>query len=223
MTVCFVLRLFSLSLGLLSCHVADTEQEKKVPHPPQVRSECFSHRLPLVPCSGSRTDALPAWLQLARITLNPHTLAFFLISVIHCVAQGLTAAFIYSEDASSFKFVDDVVHTADVPDNEVARLFRVGNNLDLRLCTAIPLGTVFKDCETVYTTDPNTNFNVSWALVERFLADVEEPRSSVRGCILLRCLLAYEDGAVLWGGRSLFGARPTIRRWSQSGMGMGMW
>ncbi|PIL26085.1 hypothetical protein GSI_11839 [Ganoderma sinense ZZ0214-1] len=116
---------------------------------------------------------------LARITLTPHTLAFFLISVIHCVAQGLTAAFIYSEDASSFKFVDDVVRTADVPDNEVARLFRVGNNLDLKLCTAIPLGSVFKDCETVYTTDPNANLNVSWALVERFLADVEEPRSSI--------------------------------------------
>ena len=101
--------------------------------------------------------------------------------MIHCVAQGLTAAFIYSEDASSFKFVNDVVHTADVPNNEVARLFRVGNNLDLRLCTAIPLGTVFKDCETLYTTDPNANYNVSWALVERYLADVEGSRSSVRG------------------------------------------
>ncbi|KAI1790896.1 hypothetical protein LXA43DRAFT_1144440 [Ganoderma leucocontextum] len=116
---------------------------------------------------------------LARITLTPHTLAFFLISVIHCVAQGLTAAFIYSEDASSFKFIDDVVYTADVPNNEVARLFRVGNNFDLKLCTAIPLGTVFKDCETVYTTDPNANYNVTGALVERFLSDVEGSRSSV--------------------------------------------
>lgn len=118
--------------------------------------------------------------QLARITLTPHTLAFFLISVIHCVAQGLTAAFIYSEDASSFKFVNDVVYTSDVPNNEVARLFRVGNNLELRLCTAIPLGTVFKDCETIYTTDPNANYNVSLAPVERFLADVEGAQSSVR-------------------------------------------
>ncbi|TBU56155.1 hypothetical protein BD310DRAFT_932019 [Dichomitus squalens] len=116
--------------------------------------------------------------MLARITLTPHTLAFFLLSVIHCVAQGLTAAFIYSEDASSFKFVNDVVRTADVPNNEVARLFRNGDNLELRLCTAVPIGTVFKDCETIYTTDPHVSYNVSGSLVTRFLEDVEESRYS---------------------------------------------
>ena len=76
------------------------------------------------------------------------------------------------------------MRTADVPNNEVARLFRSGDNLELRLCTAVPIGTVFKDCETIYTTDPDANYNAPGSLVTRFLEDVEESRSSVRGSCL---------------------------------------
>ncbi|KAI9068839.1 hypothetical protein FKP32DRAFT_1663573 [Trametes sanguinea] len=104
---------------------------------------------------------------LARITLTPHTLAFFLLSVIHCLAQGLTAAFIYSEDASTFAFVDNVLHTAQVPRNEVARLFRSGDDLTLKLCTAAPIGDVYKDCTTIW--DTAMAANVSEDVTARFL------------------------------------------------------
>ncbi|RPD60844.1 hypothetical protein L227DRAFT_575013 [Lentinus tigrinus ALCF2SS1-6] len=116
---------------------------------------------------------------LARITLTPHTLAFFLLSVIHCVAQGLTAAFIYSEDASSFSFVDSILRTAEVPNNEVARLFRSGGSLTLRLCTAAPIGNVYGDCETIWATDMEGG---NETLVPRFLEDVAlSARSPLEG------------------------------------------
>ncbi|KAI0742633.1 hypothetical protein C8Q80DRAFT_1221115 [Daedaleopsis nitida] len=111
---------------------------------------------------------------LARITLTPHTLAFFLLSVIHCVAQGLTAAFVYSEDASSFKFMNDMVQTAQVPKNEVARLWRSGNNLTLKLCTAAPIEkAVYDDCETVWSSVGDADAT----LVPRFLAGLSRRAS----------------------------------------------
>ncbi|TFK92896.1 hypothetical protein K466DRAFT_181277 [Polyporus arcularius HHB13444] len=112
---------------------------------------------------------------LARITLTPHTLAFFLLSVIHCVAQGLTAAFIYSEDASSFSFINSILHTAEVPNNEVARLYRSGGSLTLKLCTAAPIGDVYKDCETIWSTDMVV---ANATLVPRFLEEVALSRKS---------------------------------------------
>ena len=106
---------------------------------------------------------------MTRITLTPHTLAFFLLSIIHCLAQGLTAAFVYSEDASSFDFVDKVIRTAQVPPNEVARLFRSGTNLTLKLCTAAPIGdNVYRDCETVWSTVDEVGTGAD--LVPRFLS-----------------------------------------------------
>ena len=105
--------------------------------------------------------------QLARITLTPHTLAFFLLSVIHCLAQGLTAAFVYSEDASTFTFVNNVLHTAEVPRNEVARLFRSGDDLTLKLCTAAPIGNVYKECMTIWETGMAVNTTIS--VVPRFV------------------------------------------------------
>ncbi|KAI0351673.1 hypothetical protein OH77DRAFT_1524004 [Trametes cingulata] len=103
---------------------------------------------------------------LARITLTPHTLAFFLLSVIHCLAQGLTAAFVYSEDASTFAFVDNILHTAQVPRNEVARLFRSGDDLTLKLCTAAPIGDVYKECTTIW--DTSMTMNATGTLTPRF-------------------------------------------------------
>ncbi|OSD03730.1 hypothetical protein PYCCODRAFT_1466642 [Trametes coccinea BRFM310] len=108
---------------------------------------------------------------LARITLTPHTLAFFLLSVIHCLAQGLTAAFIYSEDASTFAFVNNVLHTAQVPRNEVARLFRSGDDLTLKLCTAAPIGDVYKDCTTIW--DTGMASNVTESVAARFMQERE--------------------------------------------------
>lgn len=107
--------------------------------------------------------------QLARITLTPHTLAFFLLSVIHCLAQGLTAAFLYSEDASTSAFVYNILHTAEVPRNEVARLFRHGDDLTLKLCTAAPIGDVYKECTIIW--DTSMTLNTTGTLVSRF-ADV---------------------------------------------------
>ncbi|KAI0830096.1 hypothetical protein BC628DRAFT_1313796 [Trametes gibbosa] len=95
--------------------------------------------------------------KLARITLTPHTLAFFLLSIIHCIAQGLTAAFLYSEDAGTSAFVNSILHIAEVPRNEVARLFRDGDNLTLKLCTAAPIGDVYKDCTTIWETGMTVN------------------------------------------------------------------
>ncbi|KAL1939002.1 hypothetical protein VTO73DRAFT_11155 [Trametes versicolor] len=108
---------------------------------------------------------------LARITLTPHTLAFFLLSVIHCLAQGLTAAFLYSEDASTSAFVFNILHTAQVPRNEVARLFRHGDDLTLKLCTAAPIGDVYKDCTTIW--DTSMTLNTTGTFVPRF-ADAED-------------------------------------------------
>ncbi|CDO70429.1 hypothetical protein BN946_scf184999.g70 [Trametes cinnabarina] len=112
------------------------------------------------------SDALT---QLARITLTPHTLAFFLLSVIHCLAQGLTATFIYSEDASTFAFVSSVLRTADVPRNEVARLFRSGDKLVLKMCTAAPIGNVYKDCTTIW--DTGTALNATEDVAARFIEE----------------------------------------------------
>ncbi|KAI0668913.1 hypothetical protein C8Q78DRAFT_1080788 [Trametes maxima] len=108
---------------------------------------------------------------LARITLTPHTLSFFLLSVIHCLAQGMTAAFVYSEDASTFAFVDNILRTAEVPRNEVARLFRDGEDLTLKLCTAAPIGDVYKDCMTIW--DTKEVVSKTDYLVPRFLEELE--------------------------------------------------
>ncbi|KAI8972601.1 hypothetical protein BD414DRAFT_517928 [Trametes punicea] len=115
---------------------------------------------------------------LARITLTPHTLAFFLLSVIHCLAQGLTAAFVYSEDASAFAFVNSVLHTAQVPRNEVARLYRSGDDLTLKMCTAAPVGNVYKDCTTIW--DTGMAANATENVVARFLDEVEFESRVVR-------------------------------------------
>ncbi|KAH9916270.1 uncharacterized protein BXZ73DRAFT_105899 [Epithele typhae] len=121
--------------------------------------------------SNSRI-VIQAKSALARITLTHHTLAFFLLSVIHCLAQGLTAAFLYSEDASSSAFINTVISTAKVPPNEVARLFRNGDDLTLKMCTAAPVGDVYKSCETLWSTDMGASNS---SLAGRFLS--EQPGS----------------------------------------------
>lgn len=76
----------------------------------------------------------------------------------------------YSEDASSYAFINSVVRTADVPKNEVARLFRSGTNLTLKLCTAAPIGDrLNKDCETVWSTTTDV-VQTDADLVPRFLS-----------------------------------------------------
>ncbi|OBZ75026.1 hypothetical protein A0H81_05299 [Grifola frondosa] len=97
----------------------------------------------------------------ARITLTPFTLAFFLLSFVHCIAQGLTAALLHSEDADAFAFVTDILHAAQVPPNEVPRLYRTNGNLVLKLCTAIPLGDVSDQCITIYDTSSSYEYNAS--------------------------------------------------------------
>ncbi|KAI0370917.1 hypothetical protein BV20DRAFT_1070920 [Pilatotrama ljubarskyi] len=114
---------------------------------------------------------------LARITLTPHTLAFFLLSVIHCLAQGLTAAFVYSEDVSTFAFVNNILHTAQVPRNEVARLFRHGDDLTLKLCTAAPIGDVYKECITIW--DTSMTLNAMGTLTSRFVETSDHIRRSL--------------------------------------------
>ncbi|KAH9856276.1 hypothetical protein C2E23DRAFT_511714 [Lenzites betulinus] len=92
-----------------------------------------------------------------RITRNPHTLAFLLISLIHCLAQGFVATFLYTEDASASGFMNDILHTAEVPRNEVALLFRDKNHFDLQMCTAIPVADGHKNCTTLWETGMAVN------------------------------------------------------------------
>ncbi|KAJ6482872.1 hypothetical protein C8R47DRAFT_574998 [Mycena vitilis] len=73
----------------------------------------------------------------AHITLNRVTVAFFLFSFIHCFAQGVIQAFIFSLDSEFAGLVTNIVKTANIP---LQNMTYLDSNNVLRMCNNIPYG-----------------------------------------------------------------------------------
>jgi len=87
-----------------------------------------------------------------RITLTHFTLAFFLVSLVSCVAQGALQAVLHSIDEDAANAVSQIVNAARVPADEQLSLTQVGDELVLKLCSDTPLGNTADFCWTVYQT-----------------------------------------------------------------------
>ncbi|KAH9915317.1 uncharacterized protein B0H18DRAFT_1124975 [Fomitopsis serialis] len=87
-----------------------------------------------------------------RIVLTRFGVAFILLTLIHCFAQGAIQASLYVGDARALSLLENIVRTADLPASSISWLQRHGSgNYTLSLCTNLPIaegGT--ESCVTVY-------------------------------------------------------------------------
>ncbi|KAJ7058120.1 hypothetical protein C8F01DRAFT_308126 [Mycena amicta] len=86
----------------------------------------------------------------AQITLNRVTVAFFLFSLVHCLAQGLLQAFLYSLDTQFASIVSDIVHSAEIPARNMTFLEGSSHNYILNLCDDIPHGQSRNPCTVIF-------------------------------------------------------------------------
>jgi hypothetical protein len=94
------------------------------------------------------------WIKLKsaflRITLTRVTAAFFLFSFIHCFAQGIIQAFLFSVDSERSTLISTILQSAQVPQHEFAWLTGGDHKYRLQLCKDITFGLIPYPCVTVY-------------------------------------------------------------------------
>ncbi|KAJ7886326.1 hypothetical protein B0H13DRAFT_2342871 [Mycena leptocephala] len=86
----------------------------------------------------------------AHITLNWVTVAFFLLSLVHCCAQGIIQSFLFSLDSKFANLVTKVVHEAGIPTRNLTFLEGSSNHYTLRMCNDIPNGQKRYPCTIVF-------------------------------------------------------------------------
>jgi hypothetical protein len=89
-------------------------------------------------------------MQFLRITLTRVTAAFFLFSFIHCFAQGIIQAFLFSVDSERSTLISTILQSAQVPQHEFAWLTGGDHKYRLQLCKDITFGLIPYPCVTVY-------------------------------------------------------------------------
>ena len=83
--------------------------------------------------------------------------AFIILTVLHCFAQGAFQASLYVGDARTTSLLDRIIHAADLPASGISWLQDQGKgNYTLKFCTNVPIATEgSKSCTTVYETRVN--------------------------------------------------------------------
>jgi hypothetical protein len=85
-----------------------------------------------------------------RITLTRVTAVFFLFSLLHCFAQGILQAFLYTLDSQYDNLVTNILQTAHVPNGDLAWITNTREGYKLRLCYDIPLVVSPLPCVTIF-------------------------------------------------------------------------
>ncbi|THU79895.1 hypothetical protein K435DRAFT_516624 [Dendrothele bispora CBS 962.96] len=73
-----------------------------------------------------------------RIVRNPLTTTFFLVSLIHCIAQGIIQSLLFSLDVNYNSFTSTIINEAHVPQQNHTDLFVTPNSISLQMCNFIP-------------------------------------------------------------------------------------
>lgn len=104
------------------------------------------------------TIAEHVWIKLRsvylRVTLTRYTIAFFLLGVTHCLAQGMMQAFLFSADDQADSLVSSIIEQANATSfqKEFAWLTRPNGGYQLSLCSHVPTGDNSGSCEVVFPT-----------------------------------------------------------------------
>lgn len=85
-----------------------------------------------------------------QVTLNRVTVAFFLVSVVHCFAQGITQSFLFSIDSQYAGLLTDIVHAAEIPLRNMTFLEGSSHRYTLRMCDNFPHGQSPYPCTVVF-------------------------------------------------------------------------
>ncbi|KAK7029817.1 hypothetical protein R3P38DRAFT_881465 [Favolaschia claudopus] len=86
----------------------------------------------------------------AAITLSRVTIAFFLFSLIHCFAQGIIQALLYSVDSEFEGVVTQIVQAAKIPLQNLTLLQGSPNHWTLSMCDDIPHGQPRYPCSVIF-------------------------------------------------------------------------
>jgi hypothetical protein len=78
------------------------------------------------------------------------TVAFFLLSLVHCCAQGIIQSFLFSLDSKFANLVTKVVHEAGIPTQNLTFLEGSSNHYTLSMCNDIPNGQKRNPCTVVF-------------------------------------------------------------------------
>ncbi|KAJ7442139.1 hypothetical protein B0H11DRAFT_495803 [Mycena galericulata] len=99
------------------------------------------------PLSGITTKLQVTY---AQITLNRVTVAFFLFSFIHCIAQGLVHSFNFQIDSQFAGMVTGIVRTAEIPFKNITYLEGSSGRYTLRMCNDIPYAQSPDPCMVIF-------------------------------------------------------------------------
>jgi len=80
------------------------------------------------------------------------TVAFFLFSFVHCFSQGIIHSFLFSIDSEFAGMVTKIVHTAEIPLQNMTYLEGSSNRYLLRMCDNIPIAS---SCMVIFQSGQN--------------------------------------------------------------------
>ncbi|TFY63913.1 hypothetical protein EVJ58_g2954 [Rhodofomes roseus] len=89
-----------------------------------------------------------------RIVLTRFGVAFILLTLVHCFAQGALQVSLFVGDARASSLLDDIIYAADLPPSGISWLQKPGpGNYTLSFCTNLPIAeNGAESCVTVYQT-----------------------------------------------------------------------
>jgi len=92
-----------------------------------------------------------------RITVDKTTVIFFLFTFLHCFAQGIIQAVLYSADYDEQSLTASILSEGQVPtDKTFPWLTRQGEDFTLQLCSSIPISKNQPVCQTIFETGNNS-------------------------------------------------------------------
>lgn len=89
-----------------------------------------------------------------------HSNDLFIISVVHCLAQGIIQSFLFSVDNEYSALLSGIVKAAEVPSDVIPNLMGDLGHYTLQVCNDIPHGQPVNPCITVFKSGQG-NFSVT--------------------------------------------------------------
>jgi len=122
-----------------------------------------------MPLSFAERSKIKVKAAYTRITLTRVTIAFFLFSFVHCFAQGIIQSFMLSIDSEFGHLLDEIVHTAEIPFENITFLEGSLGHLRLQMCNDIPHGQSPYPCMDIFRSDVDvhnvTGSNISLSTI----------------------------------------------------------
>ncbi|KAI0072174.1 hypothetical protein K474DRAFT_1729343 [Panus rudis PR-1116 ss-1] len=97
--------------------------------------------------------------QHKRVLLTRFAFAFILLNVVHCLAQGILLAFLFTTDRAASDLVAKVLTAADVPRTNIVWHHRDHGRDSLQLCREIPWENPDENCITLFDVNSGTSGN----------------------------------------------------------------